>query len=113
MLFVVVACFFSLLHLIFFSSLTPSSYQSNNISFMATFEQERASQDKQYYMRVCESDSFFFSFSKFDASVVFFFLSFFFISYICLLRQATYTQIASFDLFLSVFRCKRKKKKKR
>jgi len=31
-----------LLHLIFFSSLTPSSYQSNNISFMATFEQERS-----------------------------------------------------------------------
>ncbi len=58
-----------------FSSLTPSSYQRNNISFMATFERVKIN---NIYMRVCESDSFFLffsfllSFSKFDASVVFF-----------------------------------------
>ena len=81
-LFVVLACFFSLssssssssaasYFLFFFSSslpLTPSSYQRNNISFMATFERAKIN-------NIHESDSLVFFFENFDASVVFFFFS--------------------------------------
>ncbi len=108
--------FFFFFILFSFSPLTPSSYQRNNISFMATFERVKIN---NISMRICESDSFFLSFflsfSKFDASVVFFSSP----SNIHINNQALTSLFLSsffvffFFFFIYIFRCEGKRREKK
>jgi hypothetical protein len=97
-------------YFLFFSHSIVLSKATTSASWQRSSKKERV-KINNICMRVREILFFLFSFENL-MHLLFFFL--FFFSSICLLRQATYTQITSFDLSLSFgFLDEKERKKKR